>query len=306
MSKTKKVNDLVASLYTKKNYTELHALKELFSSKFLKGLQEIISDGCRSKKNFKESFNVSLGWIDKIPLASFVHPVKDINGNDINTKVELGDFILVYNHSQQFLDNSKKVTQILDNRALIVQAKKAKKRNPLVPITPLIKNKVNSTSKELALLSNWPKFDLYKASRSKKTILQNIQLDPNECNSKYCGYHERAWDFGSPVHNQKCTNSTGEIIMNLIDRKIGQKFNPNAVNDWDRLMNTLLELCGNHDAPGYIFGKNVKRLRTRTWEVKNTGLLFFFPFLESNKTYKQKLPILVINHLYTEGELANK
>jgi hypothetical protein len=62
-------------------------------------------------------FDVSLGWIDKIPLASFINKEKDIHGNLIKEKVEIGDFLLVYTHSQTLI---KAEYQILE-RFIVIQ-----------------------------------------------------------------------------------------------------------------------------------------------------------------------------------------
>ncbi len=301
MDRTTKINELVSSIYPSKKYGELDALSRLFSKIFLLGLEQILNYGCRDEECFKEKYNVSVGWIDKIPLASFIYKEKDIHDNLIKGKVEIGDLLLVYTHSQTFEDKGKRVIQSLDMRAVIIQAKISKTKFPTVPITKLYKSRVTSTSKELKLLSEWPLFDLYKNSRSKSKELENINLSRDKACAMFSGFYDKKWYCGEPDLGNICKLSLGELFTNLINGSFGSKFNPDTknLNDWDRLIDKLLKLCGNYQLPGYIFGKNKSRLQT-------TGTLSCNPIgLSLDFFVKKKFPVLVINRIFFEGKMRN-
>lgn len=296
MNNIDKINDLIENLYSDKKYSELKALSKLFSVDFLKDLEAILNKDRRNEKNFKDRIDVSVGWIDKIPLASFKNQVKDYNGNVIKNKVELGDFLLVHTHSQTFIQDGETINQNFDNRAIIIQAKLSNKRNPNVPIGKLNKSKVNSTSKELALLSDWPTFNLFKTSGSKTEILSDINLDKTKSNRKFSGYYKKHWDLGNPKHNQICDETMGGLITKMIDKKEGQVFKKNDTkDDWSRLINKIIELCGEYKLPGYIFGKQKNRYVFTGTLFSNPIILFFFFFK------KKKFPVLTINRIFYEG-----
>ena len=298
MNKSTEIDNLISILYFEKKYGELKALARLFSAQFLNGLENIINSGCRNEEYFKDIFDVSLGWIDKIPLASFINREKDINGNLIKGKVEIGDFLLVYTHSQTFLNKGEQVIQSFDKRAVIVQAKISNKRNPDVPIAKMSEKKVSSTSKELTLLSKWPSFDLYRSSRSKSSDLEKINLNKDEACAKFAGFYDKSWDCGEPDLGNVCNLTLGELFTKLIDGKTGCSFNTdsNNTNDWSRLVNKLLELCGDYQMPGYIFGKNKSRLQNAgTFYCNPIGMLLDF-------FNKKKFPVLVVNRIFFEGK----
>jgi len=302
MNKSTQIDNLIFNQYSEKKYRELIALSKLFSTQFLNGLEKILNSGCRYEEHFKEVYDVSLGWIDKIPLASFVNNENDINGNLIKEKVEIGDFLLVYTHSLTYQNKEELVIQTSSNRAIVIQAKISNIRNPKIPIGPLLEAKVNSTSKELTLLSRWPEFDLYKTSASKKPELTNLKINPVGNYAKFAGFYKRQWDLGIPKYQDVCKESFGEIIENMINMKEGQTFNPDmstTSNDWDKLINKMIGLCGEYSLPGYIFGKNKKR-------ILQFNRLYFnpiFPLLLLFFRKKQKFPVLVINRIFYEGKI---
>jgi hypothetical protein len=298
MNKTSEIDKMIYNLYSDKRYGELRALARLFSPQFLNELENILNTGCRNEEFFKDVYDVSLGWIDKIPLASFIDKVKDINGNLIKSKVEIGDFLLVYTHSQTYKNKGEHVIQTFDKRAIIVQAKISQRRNPNVPIAKMNKNKVSSTSKELTLLNKWPSFDLYRNSRSKSIELEKINLNREEACAKFAGYYDKSWDCGEPDFGSTCNLTLGELFTNLIDKKTGCSFNSDNknINDWSRLINKLMELCGYYHLPGYIFGKNKSRLI-------NKGILYYNPFgMLFDFFSKKRFPVLVVNRIFFEGK----
>lgn len=291
------INRLIKNLYSDKKYAELEALSKLFSVDFLRDLENLLNKGRRNEEYYKDKIDVSVGWIDKIPLASFKDQVKDYYGNIITSKVELGDFLIVYTHSLTYQENGgNTIIKNLDSRAILIQAKISNVRNPVIPIGAMDKNKVTSTSKELALLSDWPTFDLFKASRSKLSTLSKIKLDKHKSNRKFAGYFNKQWDIGNPIINQSCNETFGELISKMMDQREGQFFTKNnPTDDWSRLINKIIELCGKYEVPGYIFGKGQKRY-IFTNKLFSTPIPIFHYFLR-----KKKFPVFVINRIFSEG-----
>jgi hypothetical protein len=302
MTKIESINQLISTLYTKEKYSELRALSKLFSAVFLRKLELILNEGCRNEKHFMEKYKIGLGWIDKIPLASFTQKTFDINEPLIKGKVELGDFMLVYAHEQRFLKNEKPEVQIIQSRALIVQAKLGKMKNLKTPIGKLNKSKSNSTSKELALLSNWPVFDLYKTSASKDKLLSSLQLKKGESNAKFSGYFNQNWFCGNPKYLEACNDTLGEVIVNVMNGKEGSNFTlGSSGTDWDKLINTLLGLCKDYDFPKSHSEGNQSRLVGDIESGIKSIICFFFFFSRRVVYTKKKFPVLTINRISFEG-----
>lgn len=80
------IDDLLSRIYTKNKYSELEALSKLFNLDFLEQLEKLLNRNCRNEENFRESYKISYGWIDKIPLAKFTSPTKNINNITIKGK----------------------------------------------------------------------------------------------------------------------------------------------------------------------------------------------------------------------------
>lgn len=296
MTETKQIEEidkLINSQYQFSNYGELKALSKLFDKSFLQQLEDILNINSRIEKYYKDRYEVSVGWIDKIPLAKFVHPVNDINGNSIKGKMELGDLLLIYTHNRINITSKGTEVQSAENRATIIQAKIASKKNPEVPIVKMSTSHVSSTSKELALLSSWPEFDLYKTSRSKTALLNNIQLDNTKPNAKFAGYFSKNWYVGKPVYGDVCNESIGSLIIAMIKGREGEKFDITNSTSWDRLIKTLVDTCGKYKLPNFLFPGSTGN---RYMNIPRNPLIFFFFFFKP-----KKFPIIVINRIVQEG-----
>ena len=85
------IDKAMEALYGNKKYGELSSLYKLFD----KTVFEAISSQLCNELNLHNSprafdkIYVDLQWIDKIPLASFVDPQKDLNGHKITSKTEV-------------------------------------------------------------------------------------------------------------------------------------------------------------------------------------------------------------------------
>jgi len=293
------INDLIENQYASKKYGELQALSKIFNKNFLDELENILNSTSRNEPKYRDRFEVSCGWIDKIPLAQFINPVNDINGNSIKGKMELGDLLFIYSHNRINVISKGVENQSVENRAVIVQAKIANKANPEVPIGRISKGSVSSTSKELALLSSWPEFDLYQTSRSKVPLLTNIQLDATKSNAKFAGYFLKQWFVGEPTHKFVCNESLGSLIVNLKTGKEGQDFDTTKTFDWDKLIKTLIDTCGKYKLPNFIFKGSAWG---RFFNIPRSPLIFYFYFGKNIFTRK-RFPIIVINRIVQEGEL---
>lgn len=142
------------SLYKNKKYGELSSLYKIFDKKLGDAIVSVLSKELKLYDSTRvfERIYVDFQWIDKIPLASFIQPQTDINGNSIDTKTELGDLFIQYRHNNVWNNNGNSGVHQYCHRSLIVQAKLASEDNPIVPIGRVRESKANSTSKEIKLL----------------------------------------------------------------------------------------------------------------------------------------------------------
>lgn len=292
------IDDLIYGLYNDKaDYVELEALQKLFSDEFLISLEDLLNDPFITRNNERNRLKISIeiGWIDKRPVADFIDDVTDWNGYKINPeKVEIGDFMLVKNNWDYYQNSDSTFTQFNDHsRALIIQAKKALNTEPHVPITPLDPNKYTSTSKQLALLSNWPAFDLYETGANKDLIEHNIQIDKKGKTAFFAGYYQRKWYCGAPQYDNLCSTTLGQTIQDLIANRVGVSFNlnKNHPSDWDRLINAILSICAKYDLPKSLFPNGGKRLITS-----------FLQKGDYNDSDEDKFPIIAINIVRIEGQ----
>lgn len=296
--KEHEIDHLISHQYKNKKYSELSALSKLFSQKFLSELSTILGKGKPSHQRINYKFDIKHGWIDKIPLAQFVDLTYDQFGNQIGQKkrVELGDMLVIYNYYNEYFDQTedKIVKKLRNSRALIIQTKISKKRNPLVPISHLSPTNPNhSTNKELALMSNWPEFDLYKAPKSTQPLLKNLKIKSKHTKGLFAGYYSKAWDTGIPEKDAPCNRTLGKIIEELVNnRSVGEECNlTNPISGWDKLICEILIITKVLNAP-----KSMKRTGKRL-VGSNFPLLFFFFFFRP----KPKFHVLEINEIMTEG-----
>ncbi|MDR5907599.1 hypothetical protein [Franzmannia qiaohouensis] len=170
------IDRTLRSLYNKQKYGELSSLYKIFNKKLGDAIASVLSEELKlydSTRAFERIY-VDFQWIDKIPLAAFVQPQTDVNGNSIDTETELGDLFIQYRHNNVWDNNGNSGAHQYCHRSLIVQAKLASEDNPRVPIGRVGKNKANPTSKEIKLLEEWPEFDLYETSGSKPPLAKNL------------------------------------------------------------------------------------------------------------------------------------
>lgn len=293
------IDKLISSIYTKDKYSELEALSKLFNKDFLERFEELLNRNCRNEEYFRESYKLSYGWIDKIPLAKYTSPTKNINNITIEGKTELGDIIFIFTHTNK--DNTGKSSdRIFDTRASLVQAKIAKKAFLLTPIAKMSRT-ICSTSKELKLLSDWPEFDLYKTSNSSNPVLRKLNLDIKEQNRKFSGYFSKNWYFGNPQINSDCNKTFGKFILDLINRREGQSFkNKSDRTDWDKLVNKIISICGEYNLPPYLFGIRKPRFFDLSFFYSTPILLFFYFF--GLIIPRKKFRVLIINKMTEEGK----
>lgn len=293
------INELISSLYNKNKYSELEALSKLFNKEFLRRLERLLNRSCRNEEYFRESYKISYGWIDKIPLAKYTNPTSNINNITIEGKTELGDIIFIYTHTNK--DNTgKSLNRIFDTRASLVQTKIAKKAFPVTPIVKMSK-RICSTSKELKLLSDWPEFDLYKTSKSSIPELRKLNLDIKERNRKFSGYFSKNWYFGNPQINSICDKTFGKFIVDLINGIEGQSFeNKSNTTDWNRLVNKIISICGEYNLPPYIKGIRKPRFFDLNYFYSTPILLYFYFFL--GFIPRKKFHVLIINKVSEEGK----
>lgn len=254
-----------------------------------------------NRDGIKDFYKVSVGWIDKIPVAGFQNQVFDHNKFPIKQKVELGDLLLI--SSRNDITNNR-----ASYRASIIQAKVAKVEKPSVPITKLGVSKPNSTSKELALLSHWPIFDLYRTATTSLPEInaQNLDVGKDDKQSKFMGYFEKSWYCGFPNYNELCEISFGEHIKDVVTGYDGRPFVRNSTSgDWNILINKVLAICSEYNLPDKYYGPN-KRKRL----VNGDFLLLSFISEKCNATEdfdfgseaERRLPIILVDAIQIEGE----
>ncbi len=293
------IDILISSLYTKDKYSELEALSKLFNNDFLERLEKLLNIGCRNEEYFRESYKISYGWIDKIPLAKYTNTTKNLNNFKIKSKTELGDIIFIYTNTNKDI-TGKSLDRISDTRASIVQAKIATKAFPLTPIGKMSRT-ICSTSKELKLLSDWPEFDLYKTSNSLTPVLNKLNLDIKKQNRKFSGYFSKNWYFGNPQFNSICDKTFGKFLVDLINQREGQSFeNKSNKTDWDKLVNKIINICGEYNLPPYLFGKRKPRFLDLSYLYSTPILLYFYFF--GIIIPRKKFHVLIINKISEEGK----
>jgi len=263
---------------------ELQQLSKLFGSSFLDGLVKLIYPTLANQ----EKLEISLCWIDKSPLADFTkNNVKDHNGNLVTQKVEVADAAFMF--FTEYAHPTNETASLSSCKSLLFQAKRSHslKSLPQVPITHSTSQN-NSSAKELALLSQWPEFDLYKTSRNRSPLQTNLKLQTNQKDLLSLGWFgacppskEEAWKsrwMCAPAElGASCEHTLGEVISALLgDSKlrnlsVGQSFNyqqgwvsgsTQCANAWDTLNNEILAQCKESTLPKSIFKSEKKRVQS--------------------------------------------
>lgn len=269
--------------------SELGQLGLLFSSGFIDQLINLLFNATKqtTPPNALVTFDVSFGWIDKVPLAKFLNCEYDHNGNKITEKVEIGDMHFVYNDKLITRGGGKNYC-ISGSYGLILQAKRAPSLK--IPSVPVTKSKAinSSTAKEFHLLSQWPSFDLYKTSKNKHSILNGINLNNKQTNILSYGWYAACpptnnittnwpcrWMCSEAILNSSCDLSLGRVLEAFYNRSIlrtcnvGVEFefivgwknaaNKNATPSWSALNNEIISICNELELPS-VANLNAKRI----------------------------------------------
>ncbi|WP_272575022.1 hypothetical protein [Providencia sp. PROV247] len=258
MSYHSKIDAAIKKASTLNDQTsELGQMSKLFSDDVL---NTILRENHNARGNSSQLINsvISVTWIDKIPLAQFTGEISDHYGNPIEKKVELGDALLIDIH----YDISKKKTQC---SAFFLQAKKA--ISAKIQTVPVYTGKVqnNSSLKQLALLKDWPEFDLYKTSRNKESELSSVQLPnppsplayggfavcPNTLNHNGWKAH---WMCAKAEYGAQFDITFGELLSYFFkintELHVGENFIIDENNDqWSRLINKVICIATGYNTP---------------------------------------------------------
>ncbi|MFQ2589581.1 hypothetical protein ACK3Z2_00850 [Aeromonas caviae] len=258
--------------------SELGQLAKLLSSRVISEIFRLNNE-FRSKKTVNFSSEITVVWIDKIPLAK-MHNALDYFGQPITQRVELGDALFIdINNS-----GNKRAS------AFLFQAKRAKSlKLPTVPVYMGCKAN-NSSLKELALLNKWPIFDLYQTSGSGKSESKNIKIkypsvpSPHGwfgvCPPSLTGHDWKAhWMCAAAQHGEKFNLTMGELLESFYLKnglQVGCDYVPNSRGDsWQELIEKILKIAGVYNTPStysYVYGEN--RVKTPLpFRLHNNGLI---------------------------------
>jgi hypothetical protein len=308
---------------------ELPQLAKLFKENSLpRSLAKVLSQSLpRPSSHYREELEIKLAWIDKRPLAKLEAYTK---------RGELGDAAIFFFDLAQ----SGK-TRYRQARALILQAKVAEEAkqlaHPTVPVNPTNPSKTSSTARELALLSKWDRFDLYKASRSRVPIADRIAIissttpSPNgwymatpkkQPNPGTMAAWKCPWMCAPAEKGSSCNVTFGNLLWaflssNLVNStyEVGANFNfdPEYLihpqgRDWTRLCIELLRLCPENDLPQSLFGRRPKRaivssvIRSLPYLGSEGGLTNLFSWLR-DLVLPRRMPVLFVMLIRREGEM---
>lgn len=261
---------------------ELEQLAVLFRPPYLRDLYRALAPRSPSEAR-RRAVNIKLGWIDKIPLAETAR---------FKERVELGD-LAVFAIDQLAAPDGRPLGPARA-RGVLAQAKVVRAvermRRPLVPGAPVR----NSTARELILLSDWPRFDLYKASRSDTPLVSGVDLRSTAVGPLPYGWYIAApcdpksrlgnpphpwaswWMAGPPIRGDALDTSFGSFLGAFLrGTPVATSVGPLPVGapfacptyppapvggGWDRLCAELLKLLEEGPAPQHIFGQSKTRI----------------------------------------------
>lgn len=300
------IDKILRQSYKNRKYNELQAIYELANQEVCKAIKEELEKSLRHCSTFDQVIYVDHQWIDKIPLAQFVENQVDINGNKIASKVEIGDIFIQFRHSNAFTRPSENVFRTYLKRSAVIQAKISNELFPTVPIAKINSNRSNSTTKELRLLEHWPRFNLYETSRSKMSLIDNIDVKPSDkIKAFYGGFFnsEKMWRFGEAKYNQKCDISYSELMLGICSGVYGKDLGTED-SSWTSLSEHIESITSNRKIPKWISKK--RESRNKTISVK----FYSFPYLDLewiiNLITKKKLLVLMIDQIDFEGDDIKK
>ncbi len=261
---------------------ELEQLAVLLKPDYVRALYRAIAPVTLAERR-RRVINIKLAWIDKIPLAAT---------DWFDQRVELGDLAIF--SIDRFATPDGKAFGPIRARGVLAQAKVVRGlrrlQHPLIPAARV----AGSTKRELCLLSNWPKFDLYKTSASDDPIVENIDLRQGvvgplpyawyvaaPCNPRASlGNPPSAfpswWMAGPPIRSDRFATTFGRFVCTFLgggklptsvgDLEVGAGFRcasyPPAPSGggWPRLCADILKLVEETPFPQYIFGPSKKRI----------------------------------------------
>jgi len=290
------IEKTLKACYGRSEYSELHAVYELTNEKLCKVVTHELETQLRHEMHYDQNLYIDFIWIDKAPYAKFDPIQNDINSNQILGKVELGDFAIIYRQRQVFQNKNNPEIQNLQKRAAIVQAKLTNENNPFVPIAKLNSKRVTSTSKELKLLEDWPKFHLYKASNSNEVLCRDLKVN-NDSSVKalFGGFNNelKTWIFGEAKSTTKCTLRYSDLLYGMLKNSLGKSIDEKDL-DWKRLFEQI-ELVSINRKLSKIYDKNEKSAVTR---IRVCGPLEkFLRFILGKKMFL----IILIDQIDYEG-----
>lgn len=89
--------------------------------------------------------------------------------------------------------------------------------------------------------------------------------------------------------------------MDLINQREGQSFeNKSNKTDWDKLVNKIINICGEYNLPPYLFGKRKPRFLDLSYLYSTPILLYFYFF--GIIIPRKKFHVLIINKISEEGK----
>ncbi|KQM97995.1 hypothetical protein [Sphingomonas sp. Leaf25] len=283
---------------------ELEQLAVLFRPPFLKALYEALAP-TTSQGRLTRALTIKLGWIDKIPLAATKRFIE---------RVELGD-LAIFAFEQTVTSDSRPAGPA-KARGVFAQAKVVRAlhrmRRPVVPAAPI----KDSTSRELELLTDWPKFTLYKSSTSNDPLATGVDLRGHALGALPFGWYVAApcdprsrlgtpplpwsswWMAGPPIKSAPIDVTFGSFLVALLqgtpistgtgELNVGHSFAcatypPARTGDgWDRVCAEVLTLVEEGHAPQHVFGQSKTKISSvepilHSFLSRKQGLMHLFP-----------------------------
>jgi len=303
---SKDLDNLINSCYSINSPTsELGQLGILFNKKFQNGFKEIIVKSNPANTYENSSFEFDFCWIDKIPLADFTDlQVIDFNDNEITQKVELGDMLLIIIDDK--LTPSNEIYNS-DTRSFIFQAKVGDYEIPQIVPIGRGNEENNSTAKEFYLLSQWPKFDMYKTSGSSVPLHTDINLSSTQDIIKYGWYcvcpnnnnHNWPcrWMCSPAIQSNPCNITFGNALSAFYSNTTCDSYSIGAcfdylrngeslekLNGWSKITNEIIRICDNMVLPRVAdYKREIRRIVRTNIFVDTYYFMRIIDALESNE-----------------------
>lgn len=297
-----KIDQLLWDLYRPLYGKELSRVYQLFKGDtFLRGLTEILKKSIPESSRSRHEIEVKIGWIDKRPYALM---------SGATNRVELSDAVF-------FHIEKNRSHHITASKCLLLQAKitdhKDQLTQPKVPVNPSKPSKDSSTFRELRLLSQWPEFQLFDHSRSKRPRATSIDISSSDRHP--VGNYPHGWFMATPervptdspaawpspwmcapaIDQQDCLESLGSLLIKFFNSTFPGRFAsvnggrdftldardlaPNRTptcQNWDRLCVEILRAIKGEEIPRSLTGgRPVPKL-------SSGKLMFWFGYSEDS------------------------